>query len=496
MRPLLAAVFSLFVWLPLFAQQQPTLAANAIDKIVQSTMKSWQLPGVAIAIVKNDRVIYVNGYGVKDLTTGEPVTPDTLFQIASTSKAFTTAALAMLVDEGKVSWDDPVRQHVDYFRLADRCANEQVTVRDIVSHRTGVGTHDELWDGRPWSREEVIRMLGEVAPSQPFRGAYEYQNIMFIAAGEVVSHASGMKWDDFVRTRIFQPLGMAHTVTSDADWQTSDHATGYHYDWKTNAIAPQRPISTTTIGSAGAVKSSARDMANWLRFQLANGVFNNVQLVSADTLTETKTPQLALRLEGFTRDSNPETNVLSYGMGWKIQDYRGELLVSHSGSLNGFRTQVNLLPKRNAAFVVMTNVGRGTALVSLRNSLADMLTLKPSRDWNAYYLMVDRKADEKAEKERNERKARRKPNTKPTLPLEAYAGTYVSRSHATAKVSLANGALTMQWAGLTLPLQHFHFDVFSAASDVDDIDEEVAFGISPDGEVNRLTFYGAVFERR
>jgi CubicO group peptidase (beta-lactamase class C family) len=368
-------------------------------------------------------------------------------------------------------------------------------MRDILSHRTGLSRHDELWDYTNLTREQVIRAMGEVALTKPFRTTYQYQNIMFITAGEAVAHASGMSWDEFVRTRIFKPLGMTHTVTSDADWNPNDHAQGYRYDWKKDRITPQRSEDTTTIGPGGAVKSTARDMANWLRFQLADGTFNGTKIVSKEMLDETKAAHTAIRMENATRDLNPESNVLSYALGWNVQDYRGELLVSHSGALNGFRAHVDLLPRRNAGFVILSNLGRGYALVSLRNSLADMLTGKPPRDWNAYYLMVDRKSDEKDAKKKEERRAQRKPDTHPSKPLGEYAGTYSNKAYGDVKLSLINNALVLQWQRLTIPLTHFHYDVFNAESEYDDVDEEVSFELSNDGDVESLTFFGETFRR-
>ena len=495
MRSLRALVTALVFAAGALAQQRP-LDGKTIDRVMTSTMRAWKIPGAAVAIVVNDRVVYANGYGLKDAAATDRVTADTLFQIASTSKAFTTAALAMLVDEKKLSWDDPVREHLDYFRLADDCASAQVTIRDLVTHRTGLARHDELWDNTPLTREDVVRRIGFVPLSKPFRSAYQYQNIMFIAAGEVVSHASGMRWDDFVKTRIFAPLQMTHTVTSDADWAASDHANGYRYDWTTGNVTPQRPIDTTTIGAGGAIKSSARDMANWIRFQLAQGFFDNVQLVTPDALAETKTPQTVIRLEGLTRDIKPETQLLSYAMGWNVQDYRGELVVSHAGALNGFRTHVDLLPRRNLGFVILSNLGRGMALVALRNALVDVLTGKMGRDWNAYYLMVDRKSDEKDAKEKADRQAKRQPNTTPSHPLAAYAGEYESRAYGIVNVSLAGEGLVLQWNRLTAPLAHFHYDVFTAVSEADEVDEQVAFASDADGTVNTLTFFGETFTRR
>lgn len=487
---LLALFITFLTFAPLLhAQVDP----KAIDKVVRQTMAAWKIPGAAVAVVKDDRVVWVAGYGSKDLSGSNPVTADTLFQIASTTKAFTTTAMAMLVGEGKMSWDDPVRKHVEYFRLADLCADAHVTLRDIVSQRTGVGRHDELWDNSPWTREEIIRKMALVEQTRPFRSGYGYHNIMFMLAGEAVSHAAGMPYDDFVRTRIFTPLQMTNTTTSDAEWEKRDHATGHHYDWKTERISVQKPIETTALGSGGAIKSSARDMANWLRFQLAGGAFNLTQLVDADALAETKTPHTVIPMRSFTRDLNPETHQMSYGLGWQIQDYRGELLVSHSGSLNGFRTRVDMLPKRKAGFVVMINVDRGNALVALRNSLADMLSGKPNRDWNAYYLMVDRRAEEAEEKVRLERKANAAKDTRPSRPLEAYAGEYESRSHGTARVTIVDGRPVLQWSRMTLPLEHLQYDTFTAYSEWDDVDEAIVFALGADGTVKSLTFFGQTF---
>ncbi|MEA2489083.1 MAG: hypothetical protein QOH21_875 [Acidobacteriota bacterium] len=468
----------------------------AIDKAVNSNLKTWQIPGAAIAIVLNDRIVYVKGYGTKEAGGTEPVTPETLFQIASTSKAFTSAAMALLVDEQKVAWDDPVREHLDYFHLADPCADASVTVRDMLSHRTGLSRHDELWDNTPLTREELVRRIGFVPLTKPFRSAYQYQNIMFVAAGEVIGHASGMSWDDFVRTRLFGPLAMTRTITSDSEWKAADHASGHRWDDLKQKLGPQEPIDTKTLGSAGAIKSCARDMANWVRFQLADGFFDNRRIVSAEALAETKTPQTVIRHEGMTRESNPETSVMAYGMGWTVQDYRGELLVSHGGALNGFRTHVDLLPKKSTGFVILMNAGRGLAAVALRNTLADMLTGKAPRDWNAYYLMVDARSNDRDRKEKEERLAKRRADTHPSHALADYAGVYESPSYGTVTISLVNDALVLQWNRMTVPLAHWHYDVFAAVSEVDDLDEQVTFGTGTSGEVATLEFFGETFARK
>lgn len=473
-----------------------SLDSRAVDRLLTTTLQQWQVPGAAVAVVQDDRVVYLKGYGTRD--GAHPVTPDTLFQIASTSKAFTSTALAMLASDGKLSFDDPVRKHVPYFRVADLCTDAQVTLRDIVSHRTGLPRRDELWDDTPLAREDVVRRMGMIAPAKPFRTSYGYHNIMFIAAGEAVTHTSGMAWDDFVRTRIFQPLGMTHTVISDAEWNAStDRATGHSWDAKNARIRVQKPIETTTIGAGGAIKSSARDMANWVRFQLAGGSFDGKTLVKPELLAETKTPHTIIRVEGSTRDTNPETHLMTYAMGWVVQDYRGEQLVAHSGSLNGFRTQVALLPKRNIGVVVLINAGRGWSALGVRNALIDMLlTGKPTRDWSSYYLTLDRESDAKAAKEKAERLAKRVPNTAPTRPLADYAGEYTNEAYGPARVSLRDGALLLQWSRIEAPLAHYHYDVFDAEEEEHALEETVTFGLDDEKKVNSLTLFGERFTKR
>lgn len=473
-----------------------TLDTKAVDRLMTATLQQWQIPGAAIAIVQNDRVVHLKAYGTKDGT--QPVTPDTLFQIASTSKAFTSTALAMLASDGKLSFDDPVRKHVPYFRLADTCADSQVTLRDIVTHRTGLARRDELWDDTPFTREEVVRKMATVSLARPFRTSYGYHNIMFIAAGEAVSHTSGLPWDDFVRTRIFQPLGMSHTVISDAEWNAStDRAAGYSWDGKTSRIEVQAPIDTTTIGAGGAIKSSARDMANWVRFQLAGGSFEGKELVKPELLAETKMPHTIIRLEGSTRDVNPETNVMTYAMGWNVQDYRGEQLIAHSGALNGFRTQVALLPKRNIGMVILINAGRGWSLFGMRNAIIDMmLSGKPSRDWSTYYLALDRDAELKAAKDKAERLAKRVPNTTPTRPLADYAGEYTNDAYGPLKISLVDGSLVLEWIRIKAPLAHYHYDVFDAEEKAHALEETVAFALDDEKKVVGLTFFGERFVRK
>lgn len=492
MRKLL--LFLLLVTISVHAQ---SIDSKAVDRLVATTIAKWQIPGAAVAIVKDDKVVYAKGFGVRTVGTSDKVTENTLFGIGSTSKAFTSAAMAILVDEKKLAWDDPVRKHVEYFHLNDPCADSLVTMRDIVSHRTGLSRHDELWDDSPWSREEVIRRIAQVKLSKPFRSAYQYQNIMFLTAGEAVASAAKMPWNDFVKARIFEPLGMTRTVVSTADWNaSSDRASGHRWDRGRGTASIQTYVDDDNIAPAGAIKSSAKDMAQWVRFQLGSGEIDGKRIVSAEALGETKMPQMVMRLEGDSKDNNPETNVQSYAMGWNVQDYAGDLLIAHGGALNGFRAQVDLLPKRNAGFVVLINEGRGLATVALRNAIIDLLLGRPARDWDAYYLALDARSDEKAEQRKRDREAKRRPDAHPSRELAAYAGTYENAGYGTATVALENGQLMLRWSRLALPLIHYNYDTFNAVSEAADVDEQVVFRLGADGEVAGMTIFGEEFTRK
>src|SRR5258706_2697045 len=326
------SLFLLAALLTTFALHAQSIDSAAVDRIAADAMTAWHAPGLAVAVVIDDKVVVVKGYGLADMDANKPVTPDTLFEIASATKAFTATALAMLVDDKKLDWDDPVRKHLPWFRVADPNTDALLTLRDLVSHRGGLGRHDELWDLTAMPRDELLHRVITLPPARPIRTRYIYNNLMFVAAGESAGAAARMPWEDFIRTLLFTPLGMTHSRITFAEWNASDHATSYR--WKADCLktgpgpmasAPcVRPNTFTNydvLGPAGTIKSSARDMAQWLRFQLAGGTIDGKRLVSQTALDETHRPQLVLRRDAESRRTIPERNVASYAMGWNVMDY-------------------------------------------------------------------------------------------------------------------------------------------------------------------------------
>jgi CubicO group peptidase (beta-lactamase class C family) len=476
--------------------------SEAIDTIIENALKFWHVPGVAVGIVRNDEVIYLKGHGVKELGKKDPVTPDTVFPLASCTKAFTTTAMAMLVDEGKMKWDDPVGKHVEFFHLSDPSADALVTLRDLVSHRTGLGPHELLWYRSPWSQEEIIRRIGKVKLEYPFRSGFRYQTTMFTTAGWAVGTASAAcqrrgtgvmtdparplaGWADFVQKRILDLLEMKNTcLTSTQALKSSDHASPHRQDSDSRvAVIPWYEMNKPE--PAGSINSCARDLCKWVRFQLGDGTVGGKRLVSEKNLQETHTPQNIIRLEGNARDMNPDTIQVSYGLGWVIQDYRGQLLVSHAGAIDGFRAHITLIPKAKIGIVLLNNLDHTQMNVAVSNAIVDMLLGLPKKDWNAYIGEQVRKEGAAARDRYLVRERKRRTETKPTLPLKGYTGSYDDPAYGTATISLENGYLIWKWSTFTNKLEHFQDDTFTIQNELLGF-APVQFILAPEGKVTAM----------
>jgi CubicO group peptidase (beta-lactamase class C family) len=471
----------------------------AVDQVVRDALKAWQVPGAALAIVHNDKVVYVQGYGVRELGGDKQVTPDTLFAIASLTKAFTTTALAMLADDGKLKWDDPVREHVPFFRLADPLADGQVTLRDLVCHRTGISRNDMLWIHAPWSQEETIRRMAFVKPSRSFRSTYQYNNIMYMAAGFAVASAAKTPWHEFVRRRIFEPLRMKDAAFTKSELlKTPDHASPHHRGRDAKVKVIPWYDDDRQIRASGSIKASVRDLAQWVRFQLGDGTFGGKRLLSERGLAEMHTPQMVVRLEGAARAAHPEAAQASYGLGWLIHDYRDRPVWSHTGGTQGFRSRIVLVPRAKLGIVFLMNADVGTTGASMHyavtNRLLDLLLELPRKDWNAYYMGLVQKSEEEHRARLAAREAKRHKGTRPSHPLEAYAGTYGEPAYGKATLAVEKGALVVRWSSFIGRLEHFHFDTFTVHGDRLIADEQIVFELGADGKVAGMRFLGVAFK--
>jgi len=320
------------------------------DEFARAVRKQWRTPGLAIAVVHNGHVVYERAIGVRDVDQHLEVTPQTLFAIASCSKAFTTAALAVLADEGRLDWDLPVREYMPSFRLHDTLATERTSARDLVCHRSGLPRHDLLWYSSTKSRSELVHRMRHLEPSADFRSTWQYQNLMYMTAGYLIELISGQTWEEFVRDRIFAPLGMCDsTLSVEESQQSPDFALPYKKE-RDDTVHEIPFYSQWAVGPAGGINSSIRDLARWVTMHLKGGRWEGTQLISEGQVREMQTPQMVMP----PSDKYPEVLHPSYGLGWFIQGYRGHNLLQHGGNIDGFSSLVTLLPRENIGVVVLT----------------------------------------------------------------------------------------------------------------------------------------------
>jgi len=437
--------------------QDPPL--RGFDAYVERALRDWQVPGVAVAVVRNDSVVFIKGYGVREL--GKPARVDarTLFAIGSTTKAFTAAALALLVDSGRVSWDDPVTKHLPWFELADPYVTRELTVRDLLTHRSGLPRGDLAWYGSGFDRSEVLRRVRYLKPRWSFRSTYGYQNIMFLAAGEVVAAASGRPWADFVTGRIFTPLGMTETSTSVTALGDGDVAAPHEKIDDTVRVIPWRNIDN--IAPAGSINSNVSDLAQWVRLQLGGGAVGSRRLLSDSVIEEMHTPQIVVRMSKEARETFPDTHFLAYGLGWALRDYHGKKFVGHGGAIDGMRAEIGLVPEARVGVVVLSNLDGTSFPVAILYRTLDAYLGAPPRDWSAVLLAVQRKAEARGDSVRRAFDAARVTGTRPSLPLEKYAGTYVDSLYGAVEVAEQGDRLVARKGPAFVgDVTHWHYDTF------------------------------------
>ena len=330
----------------------------AIEKAVEEKRQQLGIPGLSLVIVKDDRVVYMKGLGFKDFERKVPVTPDTLFAIGSSSKAFTGMLVAMAADAGKLSLDDSPKKYLPYFKLQDPEADAKITLRDLLSHSSGLNRTDLAWISGVLTREEVVRVASQAKPTAKLREKFQYQNVMYAAAGEIVGRVENSTWEKLISERIFKPLGMKSSDTSVAEMQKArDYSFGYIYEDATKETRRVPTRDLPAIAPAGAINSNARDMAQWLRLMLGGGAFEGKRLVSEKSFEELVKPQM--KIEG----------PVSYGLGWFLRDWKGHKVVEHGGNIDGFNAQVALMPDQRLGFVMLTNVSASALPASTMNTV-------------------------------------------------------------------------------------------------------------------------------
>lgn len=472
------------------AQQRTPLAE--LDERIQDAMRQWDVPGVAIAVVKDDSVVLARGYGVRELGRPEPVDSATVFGIMSMTKAFTATAMGMLVDDGLVAWDDRVVDHVPDFVLYDPWVTRETRIRDILSHRMGVDRGDFLWFGTGYSRDEIVRHLRYLEPVAGFRAAYGYSNNMFITAGQLIAAVTGTTWDEVIRRRIFQPLGMSASATSIWALAGVENRASPHEELN-GRLQPIPYRSLDNEAPGGSITSNAVDMARWVRFQLAQGEIEGRRLISREAIRETHAAHTPIPIDSVTRRLNPGIHFSAYALGWQVQDYRGRKLIQHSGGIDGQRSRIALMPEERLGLVVLTNRGGGNSLFDvIRNWILDVYLGADPVDWSAEFQEVVRRGIERAAVEERRVREGRVRGTQPSLPLESYTGVYLDSAYGEGRVSLVDGALVLEIGPeIRARMEHWHYDTFRLVFDYAYLGEMLGtFRIGSDGTIVGLDLPG------
>ena len=433
---------------------------NEFDAYVGKVMQEWDVPGLAIVVVKDGKVLLKKGYGVREFGKPGAVDTQTLFSCASTTKAMTAMVLGMLVDEGKMNWDDAVNKYVPELRLFEPYVTRELRVRDLLLHNTGLGSTDYFWGAADFTWQQMIEKLVYVKPAYSFRAGYEYQNTMYMIAGVVIERITGKKWNDVMIERLFKPLGMTQTVP-ERTLAPSTNMTLPHYPVK-DEIKVIGYDKSAQIGAAGGVWSNVDDMAKWVQTLLDSGHYSGGRLVSGATFRELFKPQTIAPSNEYPTFSVLKPHWVTYGMGWYQIDYLGKMVNFHTGSLAGLTAIVGLLQEERFGVYIFGNYDHAEVRHALMYKAFDHFVLGNGRDWNAEFKALYTSLREQGRKKTEEFERARVPNTEPTLPLAAFQGEYVSEIYGHVIVEAVNGGLKFDVNDrfIVAELPHWHYDTF------------------------------------
>ncbi|TCV94570.1 CubicO group peptidase (beta-lactamase class C family) [Luteibacter rhizovicinus] len=472
------------------------------DAYVDAVRKQFDVPGIAVAIVKDGKVVLEMGSGVRRMGEAAKVDAHTQFAIASNTKAFTAASLAMLADEKKLDMNDRVIDHLPWFQMSDPYVTREMRVRDLLAHRSGLslGAGDLLyWPATTYSTEEVVQRLRNVPLTNSFRAEYAYDNILFAVAGLVIEKVSGKSYEDFLHDRIFVPLGMTETRTNVTSVKSGDDVAFGHAKYNFKELKPVEPMAWANNTAAGGIYSSVHDMSKWMRMQLDSGVYGKGaddkdqrlfsverqkemwSLITPIRIPEPSVPELAAAKPNFS----------GYGEGWFVSDYRGHKLVWHTGGWPGMVSRVTLVPDLKLGIVVLTNQESGAAFQAVTMRGLDAFMDAPKTDWIAAYAAAVKKAEAKADDSMQKHEGARAKGSKPSLPLDGYAGTYKDPWYGDVTVKKEGGKLVMRFsktAQLTGTMEPWQHDTFIVRWNDRSLngDAFVNFALDPDGKIREV----------
>jgi CubicO group peptidase (beta-lactamase class C family) len=475
--------------LVVLVQQQPL---TGFDAYIAQAVKDWRVPGLAIVVVKDDSVVFVKGYGVRELGKPDPVTVHTRFGNMSTTKAFTAMLVAMLADSGRVAFDDPVTKYEPAVQFADPYVTREIAVRDLLTHRVGFGDPDYLWGTSGLDFATISHRLRLVPATTSFRSRFQYNNVTYALAGDIAARAAGTTWQALLHAKILGPLGMTETVADASELRAAaitDVTAPHGIVRDTVRVLPAAVDGIDAIAPAGAIFSTATDMAKWLRFVLDSGKVAGRRLVSARNFAEVFRPQQIVQRPFYPTATLTHPHFQAYGLGWILQDYRGEFIAIHTGSIEGRSAIVGLIPDRRLGLAIFTNLDHSELRHALMYTVFDRFIgpSKPAHDWSAEMRVLYRHLADSTLAARQAEAAKRITGTHPTLPLDRYTGTYADSLFGTATVGLSDGRLSLQAGTAKGRLEHWQYDVFRITWQDPFWDPTyVTFGIDPDGSVGEV----------
>src|SRR5271165_353618 len=468
---------------------KPTL--DGLDEFITQTMKDWKVPGLAIAVVQGDKVTLLKGYGYRDLEKQLPVTPNTLFAIGSITKSFTVSTLGMEMDEGKVDWDKPVRDYLPTFKLYEPVLTEHMTIRDLITHRSGLPRHDFIWYTSDFTREDLLRRLQYLEPSKPLRTKFQYNNLMFVTAGYIAGQLNGTSWEDAITQRIFKPLEMTGTNFSELDTQNSaDFGQPYRKGRDLKAELKRIPFDAQcpnrcAMGPAGEINSNVADMSKYLLFHMNHGKVAGKQLLSENNSVQMQTPQMVIQ----GAPPYKETGENSYGMGFFLSSYRGHKDVEHGGNIDGFSANLAFLPGERMGVVVLTNLDGNPVPDIVTMNVFDRLLGLDQIPWNRRMLASEGGAKNAEQEAKNKGYTTRKLGTHLSHELKEYAGDYSNPGYGMVTIEPSGESFKLTFNKITRPLEHYHYDQFQVPADPLDPFQKmkVSFVTGTDGDISSLS---------
>jgi len=488
--------FFLLISFSLFSQKNNTVV---YERYIQNALQQWKTPGMSVVVVKDGKVVYKNGFGVTELGKPDLFTTSTLSICASTTKAMTAVCMGMLVDEGKIKWTDKVSDIYPELKLQDSYASSELTVKDLFTHNAGLGNADWFWI-LGYNLDTIINKMRLLKPAYSFRSSFIYQNLMYMVAGEVIHKVSGKTWDDFIKERLFAPLGMNHTYpTYKLSVNEPSHITP-HFMYEDSAVKPIAYIDAKGIDAAGGVWSCADDVSKWVMFMLDSATVNGKKLLKAETYNELFKPQAMVTDEQFYPTQQiTKPHWKTYGLGWFQEDYRGKMLQFHTGSLDGAVAIIGLIPDEHFGVYIFGNRDHTELRHALMYKAIDLFCFNDNtHDWSNDFFTLYKKLKQDAKKKETEKEAKRVSNTIPSLEISAYEGKYSNEIFGNAEIVFHNDSLLLKYPNnVTLHLTHWHFDTFLGKYNYPWFDKSwVQFSLNDLGKISQFEMDGLVYKKK